>query len=243
MPIDTAAVTFVVRPADDENGELVRGRAYERAHAVANILVQHFVPPAAVILPKPRAVYLGGGPFISAMELSADFDLWLDSNGRITGVEWRVASRTPELVDAVLRALRAADSAMAFVQLREPVNVPIHLLLTETNSLAADDQRLMPLRIAYYPMEQPVQIQSIPEPKYPREPRKAGLEGRVVLQYVVGANGRVVPSTLWVVSATDDRFIAAASAAVLHGKFRPASGHGCRLSMIVRQGVGFKLEP
>jgi TonB family protein len=246
MPVDTAAVTFVVSPGTDDNGRRARGRSYKRALAVTEILGQYFNPPASVALPQPRVWYRGDSVDrlrrASAPELRAELDVWLDWTGRLTGVEWVTESRSPELAGAVLRALRAADSAMAFLELRKPPNVPIRLALAFVDTLTADDQPLMPTRVAYYPVEELVEMQSMPAPQYPQRLQSAKVDGRVELQYLVDATGHAVPTTLWVVSATHDEFVAAASAAVLRGTFRPAGGHGCQVGMTVQQAVSFKVN-
>jgi TonB family protein len=57
---------------------------------------------------------------------------------------------------------------------------------------------------------------------YPKMLQDAGVGGRVVVQFVVGTNGRVDMSTVKVLSATDDAFVDPTREALDEFRFRPA---------------------
>jgi len=77
--------------------------------------------------------------------------------------------------------------------------------------------------------------------RYPPALEAAGLAGRVELAFVVDTTGRVEPGSFVVLAATDPEFEAAARAAVLDTRFRPARAHGMPVRQLVRQSLVFKV--
>jgi len=61
---------------------------------------------------------------------------------------------------------------------------------------------------------------------YPPSLRDAGVTGQTVLQFVIDENGRVEPSSVEVVSSSDDAFAAAARRIIGTMRFTPARIHG-----------------
>lgn len=80
------------------------------------------------------------------------------------------------------------------------------------------------------------------EPRYPGVLRMAGVEGRVTLEFVVGANGRVEASSIRVMATTNADFDAASIEAVRGSRFRPAKIGGRPVRQLVRQVVRFTIE-
>lgn len=80
------------------------------------------------------------------------------------------------------------------------------------------------------------------EPRYPGVLRLAGVEGRVTLEFVVGADGRVEASSIRVMATTNADFDAASIAAVRGSRFRPAKIGGRPVRQLVRQVVRFTIE-
>jgi TonB family protein len=73
-------------------------------------------------------------------------------------------------------------------------------------------------------VDQGVAIISQPPPVYPPAMIRANIEGRVIIEFVVGASGEVVEAV--VVGATHDEFGEAALAAARSWKFQPARKNG-----------------
>lgn len=74
---------------------------------------------------------------------------------------------------------------------------------------------------------------------YPSVLERAGVTGRVVVEFVVDTLGRVEPRTLRVVSSTHPAFDQAAIDAVLGTRFRPARVRGQPVRQLARQQLSF----
>jgi len=76
--------------------------------------------------------------------------------------------------------------------------------------------------------------------RYPAVLAEAGINGAVTLTFVIDTAGRVDPSAIEIVSATQPGFVAAAKEAVSTSLFRPARKHGAAVRVRVRQTVTFR---
>ena len=79
-------------------------------------------------------------------------------------------------------------------------------------------------------------------PRYPAVLRERGVEGRVVVQFVVDTLGRVEPGSLRVVSSANDLFTAAVRAALPTLRFTPARAGGRTVRQLVELPFEFALE-
>ncbi len=79
-------------------------------------------------------------------------------------------------------------------------------------------------------------------PEYPAALRSAGLEGQVVVQFVVSTEGRAEASSIRVVSATNDLFSAAVKRALPKMRFAPALIGRKPVPQFVQQLFVFKLD-
>jgi periplasmic protein TonB len=76
-------------------------------------------------------------------------------------------------------------------------------------------------------------------PAYPEALRRTGMNGAVVLEYVVSASGRVEPGSVRVVRSTHPAFSAAAADALLNARFKPAHRSGQAVPVLVQQTIRF----
>ena len=74
---------------------------------------------------------------------------------------------------------------------------------------------------------------------YPAVLERAGVTGRVVVEFVVDTLGRAEPRTLRVVSSSHPAFDQAARDAVLGTRFRPARARGLPVRQLARQQLSF----
>ncbi len=81
-----------------------------------------------------------------------------------------------------------------------------------------------------------------PLPAYPELLRRAGIEGQVVVEALVDTTGRVRPTSISVVSATNPAFIAPARQALLATLFRPARVGARPVPMLVRIPFAFSIR-
>jgi len=90
--------------------------------------------------------------------------------------------------------------------------------------------------------EELAEVLTSPLPVYPELLRQAGVQGRVVLEAVVDTTGRVLESSVAVVSATHPGFVAPARQALLASLFRPAMVGGKAIRVRVRIPYEFAIR-
>jgi TonB family protein len=88
-------------------------------------------------------------------------------------------------------------------------------------------------------MDQPVAILSQPRPSYTQEARKKRVEGTVVLEVVLRADGSI--GTVSVVSGLPNGLSEQAIAAARNVKFVPAQKNGVAVSTVVQLEYNFRL--
>jgi protein TonB len=78
-----------------------------------------------------------------------------------------------------------------------------------------------------------------PAPRYPRTLDALGIEGQVIVEFVIDTSGRVQPPSIRIMESTHPEFEAAARTAVAGAIFRPAhlSAHAVR--QLTRQSIRF----
>lgn len=81
-----------------------------------------------------------------------------------------------------------------------------------------------------------------PAPDYPDALRAAGVRGSVLAEFVVDTTGRVEAGSFRALRSDDPLFTAAARAALLHTRFRPAESNGRRVRQLVQQSFSFVLR-
>ena len=99
----------------------------------------------------------------------------------------------------------------------------------------------LPPRGTFVAAEIPAElIYSVP-PEYPRLAKEAGIEGRVVIQALVGKDGNVLDAFVFAGSGSE-LLDAAALAIAWKYKYRPAVQNGYPVALWVSYNVDFKLE-
>lgn len=79
-------------------------------------------------------------------------------------------------------------------------------------------------------------------PKYPDALRRAGIDGTVVVKFVVDTLGRVDPATIEVLSSTHSQFTAAVRATIDRLRFYPATAAGRRVRAAAVMPFQFTLK-
>jgi protein TonB len=92
----------------------------------------------------------------------------------------------------------------------------------------------------YMTWEEAPQLVRMVTPTYPELARKAGVEGKVILQIIVDENGDVRDPRV-IVAQPPGIFEEAAIEAVLRWKFKPAKQRGNAISVLMGQQVDFSL--
>jgi protein TonB len=91
-------------------------------------------------------------------------------------------------------------------------------------------------------VEKPVlALRGNPEPRYPATLRSAGIEGTVVLRFVVDTTGRVEVGSIRAVSSDHAQFEQSAREAMLRARFVPAELGNHPVRQLVEQAFQFKM--
>jgi protein TonB len=84
-------------------------------------------------------------------------------------------------------------------------------------------------------------IVSSAKPRYPEALRQNGIDGRVVVQFVVDTTGSIDPSSLRVLQSTHDLFTQAVRSALASFRFRPAEVGGRRTPALAEMPFEFRV--
>jgi protein TonB len=79
-------------------------------------------------------------------------------------------------------------------------------------------------------------------PRYPESLKSVGVEGVVAMRFIVGADGRVEPGSIDVISTPHKLFAEAVRKSLLETRYRPAEAAGHAVRQVVEQTFSFKIE-
>jgi protein TonB len=91
-------------------------------------------------------------------------------------------------------------------------------------------------------VEEPPILLHYPAPGYPELLRRAGVEGRVLMEAVLDTTGRAERASLRIVSSTHALFVPEATALVLGSRYRPARFGGKAVRVRIQVPVSFALR-
>jgi len=86
----------------------------------------------------------------------------------------------------------------------------------------------------------PVKVEVLVSPHYPPELKQAGTTGEVILSFVVNAAGCAEPGSVSVFRSAAPEFVAAARAAAIRTRFRPAERGGRQVRQRVYMPFAFE---
>ena len=93
-----------------------------------------------------------------------------------------------------------------------------------------------------YQVEKPVMaVPGSPQPRYPDILKSAGVEGEVVLSFVVDTTGRIDLTKVTVLKSTHELFLAAVKTALPGMRFLPAEVGGKKVKQLVQQPFAFNI--
>jgi protein TonB len=153
---------------------------------------------------------------------------------------WRQQAFAGRAVPPVVR--QTAAEVTAFVAAN-----PLAIGYVPAGAALPASVKALPLKTAergtVYEVEdvEPPTLLTSPPLRYPPLLRRDGVEGHVVLEFVVLADGRVAHDDIQVVEASDRRFGEAAISVIRGTRFRPARREGDAVAVRVRQRVQFSL--
>ena len=215
----------------------------------AVVIREHFRPPARVAL--PLWARLVGDSMVKtdttddpAHGFDGDVRFRLDDNGRLTADDIAVETLASDLAESVLAAIRRADSAAAFAppsrRLRhDRGTIRLHFATPRPGSPPMP--RLVQFVVPALRVDKEPSMEYAPLIHYPDDVRLAGITGRVLVQVVIGSDGRPIPRTMSVLQGEYRGLVSEVIDAVPGMRFRPARIDTCDVPVLVRLPVDFKI--
>jgi len=155
-----------------------------------------------------------------------------------------------------------ADPINPFVLPRAPVDVPIDLPPVDPGPVPNPDllRRIVSAGsigagpaggdsvstlgvLAAAQVDEPAVVLHQPSPRYPPVLQQAGIEGRVLLEFIIDTTGHMETESLRVVETSNPGFNAAAGETVRRSIFRPARVHGGAVRQRTIQSIAFRIVP
>lgn len=90
-------------------------------------------------------------------------------------------------------------------------------------------------------VDRAVEITRKADPRYPEALKSVGVEGVVVMRFIVGADGRVEGGSIEAVSSPNKLFSDAVRNALLNTRYRAAEAGGQKVRQLVEQSFAFRL--
>lgn len=91
-------------------------------------------------------------------------------------------------------------------------------------------------------VERAVEVSRPASPRYPEALKSVGVQGVVSMRFIVGADGRVEPGSINVISTPHKLFADAVRTALLNTRYRAAEAGGRSVRQLVEQTFAFRLE-
>ena len=81
-----------------------------------------------------------------------------------------------------------------------------------------------------------------PPPRYPEMLRQAGVEGIVLLEFVIDTSGRVPEESVKILQSTNRAFEAPARNVIVRSLYRAGRVRGVPVRVLVQQQIGFTIQ-
>ena len=169
----------------------------------------------------------------------------LDSTGRLADDSIDVVTGSPDVVESTIAAVKRADSAKAFSppspDVRRERGV-IVLRFVEMGRTTVPSVALLRLIVPGIVADSAPEVTAMRQIWFPRHLRKTGMSERVVLQFVINADGRMDPTSLELVRANNRELASEAIRGIKDARFRPAMIGSCAVPALVLLPVDFKVR-
>jgi TonB family protein len=183
--------------------------------------------------------------------LNYSFDLRLHKDGRLTEAR-PIESHIPSaMAEATIRAIDSTSSrggiGPVFVDMD---NDPLPVRMTFRLGVRTSDMSVLFYRLAYpaffeFEIDKPaLSIPGNPAPRYPEALREEGIEGEVLVQFVVDTLGQADMRTFRLLgpSRVYREFVQSVFQNIPKMKFSPAEYRGCKVRQLVQLPFAFKLN-
>lgn len=174
---------------------------------------------------------------------SADISLFMLEDESETEVRKRARPEPPEPAPEkpAMPSIRQPLQSMSMPEAPAPdIDLP-DIAAESSFQLDVDLSQFQPGESAVQIAENPMPLSRV-NPRYPRKALRRGLEGEVVLEFTVDANGDVVEDSIRVISATPEGvFDRTSMRALSRWRFQPRKQGGQAIPFRARQTLVFKL--
>ena len=170
----------------------------------------------------------------------------LDRGGRVRLRSIRIGTASPQLNQALIGALLAADSARAFPPPSDSLRRTggtIRLRIVDAERYRGPAVPLFRLGIPVIPViTQPVEVVRFTPPRYPEVERSRGISGEVEVLFVVKEDGTVDRETVHLLQGFSRGVAEATLTALSRARFKPAQAGECAVPSLVRQRISFEIR-
>lgn len=221
----------------------------------ADLLLQDFgqrfrVPQplrVPVLAPGPaslRALAPNRRSAVSPRELriTGMYELTAASDGSGAEVRVRLTSMSVSFDSAVVATLEAMarDHSMPMLpDVESDDSIPLRLSITSGPPEPGRARPLFRTTLPRYAATDAAEAPGNPKPAYPAVERALGMDGYVLLQLVVGGDGRVEPGTVEVLQATSAPFLRSAVPLLGKLRFTPARVGSCPVPQVMQLPLRF----
>lgn len=225
----------------------VSGELRADYQSVAEAIRDNFNRPAMLRLPfaarvvgrskeSPRSPFAPYG-------LHGFIRLQLDSSGKLADAPIVVSSSSPDIRDGIVAAIERADSNYAFPvpsgDLRRDSG-QIVLRFVDTVRTKEPSVALLRMIIPAVVAESDPAVLDYQVLAYPANLARAGVRGRVLLEFIIGTDGALEPGSLELLDAPHSELATLAVQGLKTARFRPAKIGRCAVPALVRLPVDFQ---
>jgi hypothetical protein len=258
--VDTARVVYELGSATRYNGRAYSPDQQNQILFYADAIRQHFVAPATLGF-LPTLSYADSstrGAMGRAAPASDSLDSVLNTreiarlllvmrkNGRLKLAAWEFLPRSVELANAVYAATLAADSSLDFVGIPAPdperKEDTLVVVIRENTTPHLPALALMRTQYPYYRSSTPAMTLTQGETVFPKAALRAGIETDGQVAFIVGTNGKAIPSSIQVIRSPWRDFVEPMRKTVETAVYQAASSNGCAVPTLVVQSFGFRIN-
>ena len=190
--------------------------------------------------------------------LSSRYRVELHRDGRLSRPEVIGGVRYERFDAAMLDALATLDSEHLLPPVLDSMQVDsVELHITVMSTAIASTLKRVDTTRASSPREPlflarlPVRVESAPvrmirtkrAPRYPEDMRRSNYDGKVLLEFVVGADGRIDLGSVLILQASTRQFVRSVVDFLPTMRFSPLEIAGCPVRTLVQMPFAFDLRP
>lgn len=220
--------------------------------AAALAIQAHYRPPEQVRLPLWARTGNRGDTLPDESEwighgLDTEVQFWLSDSGRLASERIELSGSSPDIVTSLIAAIRRVDSAGEFLPPSPAVRHAkgaIQLRLVDAPHTVPPSVALVRIRIPTLIVDTEPSFLWMPPVFYPPNVpsvRRAPSE-RVLVELVIGIDGRPDTATMKVLYAAYREFAIEALRGAKEAHFRPAKIAGCPIPVVVHLPVDFRAQ-